>query len=78
MGAAREKVRAISRVATAENEAFLLSVALRGTASHLERLAAAYRKLEKLHDPERLLKLRRERRLEWYWDDDMLNIQGKL
>jgi len=73
------KVRAITRVATPENEAFLLSVALRGTASHLERLTAAYRKLEKLNDPERLLKLRRERRLDWYWDDDgMLNIQGKL
>ncbi len=73
------KVRAISRVATPENETFLLSVALRGTASHLERLTAAYRKLERLHDPERLLKLRRERRLAWHWDEDgMLNISGKL
>ena len=73
------KVRAISRVASAENEAFLLSVALRGTASHLERLTAAYRKLERIHDPERLLKLRQERKLDWYWDDDgMLDIHGKL
>ena len=73
------KVRAISRVATPENETFLLSVALRGTASHLERLTAAYRKIEKLHDPERLLKLRQERKLDWHWDDDgMLHISGKL
>ena len=73
------KVRAISRVATAENESYLLSVALRGTASHLERLTAAYRKLERLNDPERLLKLRQERKLDWYWDEDgMLEIHGKL
>jgi len=61
------KVRAISRVASAGNEAFLLSVALRRTASHLERLTAAYRKLDWYWY------------WYWYWDDDgMLEIHGKL
>ena len=64
------KVRAITRVATPENEAYLIGVALQGTASHLERLTAAYRKLERLHDPQRLMNQRRMRHVKWYWDED--------
>ena len=73
------KVRALTRVATPENEAYLVGVALQGTASHLERLTAAYRKLERLHDPERLMNQRRMRHVKWYWDDDgMLVFHGRL
>lgn len=64
------KVRALTRVATPENEDYLIGVALQGTASHLERLTAAYRKLERLHDPERLMNQRRMRHVKWYWDED--------
>ncbi|TVS16974.1 MAG: DUF222 domain-containing protein [Gammaproteobacteria bacterium] len=73
------KVRALTRVATAANEDYLVGVALQGTASHLERLTSAYRKLERLHDPERLMNQRRLRHVKWYWDDDgMLVFHGRL
>jgi len=73
------KVRAITRVATAENESYLLELARHGTASHLERTVAAYVRVEKLNDPERILRQRRERSVDWRFDDDgMLVIHGRL
>lgn len=42
------KVRAMTRVATPENEEALLSVANQGTASHVERLVRSYRKVNRL------------------------------
>ena len=41
------KVRAMSRVATLENEAELLNIARHGTAAHMERLVRAYRRCRK-------------------------------
>src|SRR5215470_13337592 len=38
------KVRAMTRVANAETEAFLLSIALHGTAQHVERLVQHFRR----------------------------------
>ena len=38
------RVRAMTRVATAENEAFLLMIARHGTASHVERALRQYRR----------------------------------
>ncbi|MDZ7826631.1 MAG: DUF222 domain-containing protein [Gammaproteobacteria bacterium] len=73
------KVRAMTRVATPDNEALLLQYALHATASQLERIVAGVRRLERLEDPERLLNLRRSRGLRWYWDEDgMLIIHGRL
>ena len=41
------KVRAMTRVATLENEAELLNIARHGTAAHMERLVRAYRRCRK-------------------------------
>ena len=38
------KVRAMTRAATAQNEAFLVQIARHGTADHMERLVRAYRR----------------------------------
>ena len=40
------KVRALTRIATAENEAMLLSIAEAGTVSHVEKLVRLYRRQE--------------------------------
>lgn len=73
------KVRAITRVATPDNEAYLLELARHGTASYMERTVSAYVHVERLNDPERILRQRRERGLNWYFDDHgMLVIQGRF
>ena len=41
------KVRAVTRVATAENEEDLLYVCLAGTAAHVERIARAWRRIDR-------------------------------
>ena len=41
------KVRAVTRVATPENEQTLLDVALAGTAAHVERIARAWRRIDR-------------------------------
>ncbi len=45
------KVRAMTRVATSENEDLLLNIAHHGTASHVERFVREYRRIEKLREP---------------------------
>ena len=42
------KVRAITRVATEQNEDYLLGIARYGTAAHVERLVRNYRKVMRL------------------------------
>src|SRR5262245_59075907 len=42
------KVRAITRVATPETEQKLLDVALAGTASHVERIVRAWRRVDRV------------------------------
>ena len=42
------KVRAITRVATPETEQRLLDVALAGTASHVERIVRAWRRVDRV------------------------------
>ena len=44
------KVRAITRVATPETEEYLLMIAQHGTASHLERLAQGYRRVQRYEE----------------------------
>ena len=64
------KVRAMTRVATAENEASLLQVALHGTAHHVETQVRLYRKVKRIEalKEENLRHVQRE--LSWYIDDD--------
>jgi hypothetical protein len=68
------KVRAITRVATAETEQPLVDLALAGTASHVERVVRAARQARA--DP---AETHVSRRLTWSWDDDgTLDLRGRF
>lgn len=69
------KVRAMTRVATPQNEDYLLMIARHGTASHMERLVRSYRRVGR---PEAAKQLSR-RELSYYIDDDgSYVIRGRL
>jgi hypothetical protein len=73
------KVRAMSRVATPENEDFLLMIAQHGTASHVEKVVGKYKSVrttdEEGHERER----ENERKLVYFQDqNDMWIIHAKL
>ena len=73
------KVRALTRVATAENEAALLDVALCATAAHVERFVRGWRRVDRAseaRDNERR-HLTRELRT-WVDDDGMVVLRGRL
>jgi hypothetical protein len=73
------KVRAMTRVAHAENEDFLLRVARHGTAHHVETLVRGYRRAVRLNDEELQDKQHKQRSLSYRWDDDgSLVIKGHL
>jgi hypothetical protein len=73
------KVRAITRVADAHNEKLLLSYGLNATAAQMERVVRGYRRVERLADPETVLRQRQRRGLRWWFDDDgMLVFEGRL
>ena len=73
------KVRALTRVATAENETALLGVALAGTAAQVERFARAWRRVDRAaegrNDERRFLK---RELATWVDDDGMVVIRGRL
>jgi uncharacterized protein (DUF1684 family) len=64
------KVRAMTRVATPDNEEYLLMIANHGTASHIERLVRNYRKVERNEALEKENYRHDLRELTWYYDDD--------
>ena len=64
------KVRAMTRVATPENEAALLQVALHGTASHVETQVRLYRKVKRIEALEEENLRHGHRELSWHTDDD--------
>ena len=64
------KVRAMTRVATAQNEDYLLMIADHGTASHVERLVRNYRKVKRSEALQRDNQFHALRELNWYIDDD--------
>ncbi len=69
------KVRAISRIATAETETKLLEVALDATGSQLEKIARGWHKIDKAQEEVRGEK----RRCEIYFDDEgMCVVSAKL
>lgn len=72
------KVRALTRVANAENEADLVAIALSATASQVETLVRGHRRVERClrtGDDRR----HAERYLRWHWDDDgALVLRGRL
>ena len=73
------KVRAITRVATAETEERLLDVALSGTAAHVERLVRAWRRVDRLAAAEDERRQHAGRHLDtWIDEDGMLVVRGRL
>ena len=75
LGAAREKVR----VATMENEDYLLGIARHGTAAHVERLVRNYKKVKRNEALERDNDRHVLRQLDWFFDDDdSMVIKGRF
>jgi len=73
------KVRAMTRVATLENEDYLLQIARHGTASHVERLVRQYRKVKRNEALELENDRHAVRQLDWYFDDDeSLVLKGRF
>jgi hypothetical protein len=73
------KVRAMTRVATPENEAHLMNVAWYGTAAHVEKLTRYYRRAREAEALEAANDRHEARELDWYYDDHgMLVIRCRL
>lgn len=64
------KVRAMNRVAKPQNEDYLLMIADRGTASHVERLVRNYCRVKRSEALERDNQHHALRELNWYIDND--------
>ena len=62
------KVRAMTRVATPENEDFLLNIARHGTAYHVETLVRKYRRVQMQRDTDTANAVHVTRELRYYWD----------
>jgi hypothetical protein len=64
------KVRAITRVATPENEHYFLKIALDGTAHHVETLVRVYRRAIEAEELSREHQQQMNRGVTYQWDDD--------
>ncbi len=73
------KVRAVTRVATPDNEDDLLYVCEAGTAAHVERIARAWRRIDRNVEQaeDRLRNAGRELRT-WVDEDGMVVVRGRL
>ena len=73
------KVRAVTRVATPENEQTLLDVALAGTAAHVERIARAWRRIDRNVEQAEERQRNASRGLRtWVDEDGMVVVRGRL
>jgi hypothetical protein len=73
------KVRALSRIATPENESRLVGAARGGTAAHVERLVRAWRRADRLEEARETARRHQQRSLHtWVDEDGMLVIRGRL
>lgn len=64
------KVRAMVRVATRENEEYLLHLARHGTAAHVERLVSAYRRVQRNAETQRANAVHDGRSVHYHHDED--------
>ncbi len=62
------KVRAMTRIATTENEDYLMMIAEHGTASHMEKLVRKYRSVERTIEDTNTA--HKDRFMSYYTDDD--------
>jgi len=73
------KVRALTRVATADNEASLLDLALAGNCTHVERVVRAWRRVDRVQAAQETEARHLQRQLStWVDDDGMVVIRGRL
>lgn len=73
------KVRAMTRVADGSNEAYLLNIALHGTASHVENLVRSYRRAKESQELSREASQQRRQSLYWFTDTDgSLILRGRI
>ena len=73
------KVRALTRVATAENESALLDVALCATAAHVERFVRGWRRVDRASESQTDERRHLSRELRtWVDDDGMVVLRGRL
>jgi hypothetical protein len=73
------KVRAMSRVATPENEHYLLMIAKHGTAAHVETVVRGYRRTKADLQLDEANARHNRRELQWYFDDDdMVVVKVRL
>ncbi len=73
------KVRALTRVATAENERSLLDLALAGNCAHVERFVRAWRRVDRVQAAREGEAKHLSRQLStWVDDDGMVVIRGRL
>ena len=73
------KVRAMTRVATPQNEDFLLRVAQQGTASHVEKVVGRYKRIQVNDEDAQECEQDNERKLVYYQDQDgMWVIHARL
>jgi hypothetical protein len=73
------KVRALTRIATSENEQRLVDLALAGTAAHVERLVRAWRRVDRLEAAQQTEQRQQHRSVTVHVDDDgMVILRGRL
>src|SRR5438270_1534277 len=73
------KIRALTRVATAETEERLLAVGRAGTAEHVERIVRGWRRVDRIAEARESTRRHRSRALHVYRDEDgMVVIRGRL
>ncbi len=73
------KVRALTRVACEGTEEYLLSIALHGTAQHVETLVRHYRRAQEAEELSREARQQANRGLSYFYDDDgSLVLKGRL
>ena len=73
------KLRALTRIATSENEADLVDIGLHGTAQHVEKFVRLYRQAERAQETEHADGQHKDRELTyWYEDDGTLVLHGRF
>jgi hypothetical protein len=73
------KVRALTRIATRENEEQLLTIGKMGTACHVERIVRGWRRVDRLAEAREDAHRHKSRSLHVYQDEDgMVVIRGRL
>jgi hypothetical protein len=64
------KARALTRVACAQTEEYFLSIALHGTAAHVEKLVRHYRRAQEAEELSREARQQATRKVSYFYDED--------